>query len=87
MDGDRELELRGDADEAAPELLWDAALLAPGEAFGEALTVADGEADAPVDGVIDVAGLALVAGEAPPYGVIDPAGDGAAFEEAPAPVL
>ena len=64
VEGDFEVELCGDADEAAPELRA-AALLALGEAFGAALTVADGAAEAPVDGVIEVAGLALVAGEAP----------------------
>jgi hypothetical protein len=84
LDGERELELCGEADELGPEVR-DAALLALGEAFGDALTEADGEA--PVEGVIEAAGLALVDGEEPPDGVIDAAGEEVAFVEAAAPLL
>lgn len=71
--------VRGVADGLAPDvLLRIPAALALGDAFGAALTVADGDADALVDGVIDVVPL---------EGVIDAAGEALALVEAAAPVL
>jgi hypothetical protein len=76
--------VRGVADATAPDVpVRIPAALALGEAFGAALTLADGE----VDGVIEAAGLALIEGEALPYGFIDAAGEALALVDAAVPVL
>lgn len=75
----REVPVRGDADALAELVVCAAAALALGEAFGEALTLADGEAAG--------LALALIEGEALPYGDIDAAGEALAFVDAALLVL
>ena len=75
--------VRGVADALVLEDVLLRAALELGEAFGEALTVADAEADALVYGVIDAAGLALIEGEP----LIPGEAEAVAFVEAALPVL